>query len=76
MPISNGRLPQALQICQRLREINPFWIEEPTHPDDVRGHKTLVDAIAPTKTGAWRTRTQSSCVLKIIYRRNAPASSK
>jgi L-fuconate dehydratase len=42
-------LPQALDICQRLREINPFWIEEPTHPDDVLGHKTLADAIAPTK---------------------------
>jgi len=42
-------LPQALDICQRLRAINPFWIEEPTHPDDVLGHKTLTDAIAPTK---------------------------
>lgn len=42
-------LPQALDICQRLGVINPFWIEEPTHPDDVLGHKTLADAIAPTK---------------------------
>ncbi len=42
-------LPQALDICQRLRSINPFWIEEPTHPDDVLGHKTLADAIAPVK---------------------------
>lgn len=42
-------LPQALDICLRLRDINPFWIEEPTHPDDVLGHKTLTDAIAPTK---------------------------
>ena len=42
-------LPQALDICQRLRTIDPFWIEEPTHPDDVLGHKTLADAIAPTR---------------------------
>jgi L-fuconate dehydratase len=42
-------LPQALDVCQRLREINPFWIEEPTHPDDVLGHKVLADAIAPIK---------------------------
>lgn len=42
-------LPQALDICPRLRTINPFWIEEPTHPDDVLGHKTLADAIAPMK---------------------------
>ena len=42
-------LPQALDICARLKEINPFWIEEPTHPDDIIGHKTLADAIAPVK---------------------------
>ena len=42
-------LPQALDICKRLQAINPFWIEEPTHPDDVLGHKTLAEAIAPTK---------------------------
>jgi L-fuconate dehydratase len=42
-------LPQALDICQKLRAIDPFWIEEPTHPDDVLGHKTLAEAIAPTR---------------------------
>ncbi len=42
-------LPQALNICPRLRAIDPFWIEEPTHPDDVLGHKTLAEAIAPVK---------------------------
>jgi L-fuconate dehydratase len=41
-------LTQALEICQQLRAINPFWIEEPTHPDDVTGHTTLARAIAPT----------------------------
>lgn len=42
-------LPQALHVCRRLKAINPFWIEEPTHPDDVLGHKTLAEALAPTK---------------------------
>jgi L-fuconate dehydratase len=42
-------LPQALDVCSRLSDINPFWIEEPTHPDDVLAHKTLADAIAPVK---------------------------
>ena len=42
-------LPRALDICQRLRPMNPFWIEEPTHPDDVLGHKTLAETIAPVK---------------------------
>jgi L-fuconate dehydratase len=32
-----------------LTDMNPFWIEEPTHPDDVLAHQTLARAIAPTK---------------------------
>lgn len=42
-------LPQALSMCNELQAMNPYWIEEPTHPDDVLAHKTLADAIAPTK---------------------------
>ncbi|MCU0792045.1 MAG: hypothetical protein MUE42_04180 [Opitutaceae bacterium] len=42
-------LPQALDVCARLSAIDPFWIEEPTHPDDIVGHRTLADAIAPVK---------------------------
>jgi L-fuconate dehydratase len=42
-------LPQALDICKKLQAMQPYWIEEPTHPDDVLAHKTLADAIAPIK---------------------------
>jgi L-fuconate dehydratase len=42
-------LPQAKIICKQLQSMNPYWIEEPTHPDDVMAHKVLADAIAPTK---------------------------
>ncbi len=42
-------LPQALVICRDLQSMNPFWIEEPTHPDDVLAHQTLAEALAPTK---------------------------
>jgi L-fuconate dehydratase len=42
-------LPKALTICKSLQSMNPYWIEEPTHPDDVHAHKVLADAIAPTK---------------------------
>jgi L-fuconate dehydratase len=40
-------LPQALETCQSLREISPYWIEEPTHPDDIGAHRELAQAIAP-----------------------------
>lgn len=42
-------LPQAIKICKELQSMNPYWIEEPTHPDDVLAHATLAKAIAPTK---------------------------
>lgn len=40
-------LPQALEMCRSLRPMSPYWIEEPTHPDDVSAHKTLAEAISP-----------------------------
>lgn len=42
-------LPQAMKICKVLQSMNPYWIEEPTHPDDVLAHKVLADSIAPTR---------------------------
>ena len=51
-------LPQALDICPRLRAINPFWIEEPTHPDDVLGHQTLARCHRTREARARRTRAE------------------
>lgn len=42
-------LPQALAMCQQLADMDPYWIEEPTQPDDVLAHQTLARAIAPLK---------------------------
>ena len=42
-------LPQALSLCPRFGPLHPYWIEEPTHPDDVQGHRVLADAIAPLR---------------------------
>ena len=42
-------LPQSISMCLRLAGMNPFWIEEPTHPDDVLAHQTLARAISPMK---------------------------
>ncbi|HEY2471517.1 MAG TPA: enolase C-terminal domain-like protein [Terracidiphilus sp.] len=40
-------LPQAMNACQALSTISPFWIEEPTHPDDIAGHQKLAEQIKP-----------------------------
>lgn len=42
-------LPEAITICRELSKINPYWIEEPTHPDDILAHKVLCESIAPIK---------------------------
>lgn len=41
-------LPRAVRVSRRLAPVAPYWIEEPTHPDDVLAHQTLARAIAPT----------------------------
>jgi len=38
-------LPQAIAICKELKALDPFWVEEPTHPDDVQAHVTLARAV-------------------------------
>ncbi|HQD09156.1 MAG TPA: enolase C-terminal domain-like protein [Flavihumibacter sp.] len=42
-------LPQAISICNVLKRMNPYWIEEPTHPDDLLAHKILAAEITPIK---------------------------
>ncbi|MGH2869332.1 MAG: enolase C-terminal domain-like protein [Solirubrobacteraceae bacterium] len=40
---------EAIAWVQRLSEFDPYWIEEPTAPDDVLGHARIRAAIAPVK---------------------------
>lgn len=40
-------LPRALEMCEKLRGMSPYFVEEPTHPDDIRAHHTLAEAIRP-----------------------------
>ena len=36
-------------MCQALKDVNPFWIEEPTHPDDLEAHRVLAQEAAPVR---------------------------
>jgi L-fuconate dehydratase len=40
-------LPDAVVACKELASMDPYWIEEPTHPDDIFAHKQLAQEIAP-----------------------------
>ena len=40
---------EAISNMRHLAIFNPWWIEEPTSPDDVLGHATIARAIAPIR---------------------------
>ncbi|MGV9702787.1 L-fuconate dehydratase [Streptomyces sp. NPDC003483] len=40
---------EAIDWTRALAEFEPYWIEEPTSPDDVLGHATVRKAVAPVK---------------------------
>lgn len=39
----------AIENMKQLAQFNPWWIEEPTSPDDILGHLAIKKAIAPVK---------------------------
>ena len=40
---------EAIENMKLLGKFNPWWIEEPTSPDDILGHLAVANAIAPIK---------------------------
>jgi L-fuconate dehydratase len=40
---------QAIDWMRQLVPIDPYWIEEPTSPDDILGHATIARAVAPVR---------------------------
>ena len=46
-----------------LSKYNPYWIEEPTHPDDIIGHQIIKENIIPIKVA-----TGEQCPNKIMFK--------
>ncbi|GAA4808960.1 enolase C-terminal domain-like protein [Streptomyces ziwulingensis] len=42
-------VPEAIRWTNALAEFDPYWIEEPTSPDDVLGHAAVRCGVAPVK---------------------------
>jgi L-fuconate dehydratase len=40
---------QAIDWMGRLAPFDPYWIEEPTSPDDILGHAAIARAVAPIR---------------------------
>jgi L-fuconate dehydratase len=54
---------QAIDWVTELQPYKPFFIEEPTSPDDIFGHKKIRDAIAPVKVA-----TGEMCQNRIVFK--------
>ncbi|HEY3684365.1 MAG TPA: L-fuconate dehydratase [Streptosporangiaceae bacterium] len=42
-------VPEAITWMRELAPYDPYWIEEPTSPDDVLGHARIREALAPIR---------------------------
>jgi len=54
---------EAIAHVKALARFDPWWIEEPTSPDDVLGHATIAKAIAPIKVA-----TGEMCQNRVIFK--------
>jgi L-fuconate dehydratase len=54
---------EAIEKMGALAAFDPWWIEEPTSPDDVLGHATIADAIAPIGVA-----TGEQCQNRVVFK--------
>ena len=56
-------VPQAIEWLGKLAFARPFFIEEPTSPDDVTGHRKIREAVRPIKVA-----TGEMCQNRIMFK--------
>ena len=54
---------EAIENMEHLKKFNPYWIEEPTSPDDILGHARIAKAIRPIKVA-----TGEHCQNRVIFK--------
>ena len=54
---------EAIANMRELARFDPWWIEEPTSPDDVLGHATIARAIAPIGVA-----TGEQCHNRVVFK--------
>jgi L-fuconate dehydratase len=54
---------EAIERTLQLAELDPWWMEEPTSPDDILGHARIRAAVAPV-----RIATGEHCQNRIVFK--------
>ena len=55
----------AIERTRELARFRPWWMEEPTHPDDVLGHAAIAEAIRPWGVGV---ATGEHCPNRVMFK--------
>jgi L-fuconate dehydratase len=61
---------EAIENMKRLSAFDPWWIEEPTSPDDILGHAAVARAAAPIGV-ATGEHVQNRIIFKQLFQANA-----
>jgi len=61
---------EAIVNMESLKKFNPYWIEEPTSPDDILGHAKIAKAVAPIKVA-----TGEHCQNRVMFKQLMQAGS-
>src|SRR5258708_19686389 len=54
---------EAIQRTQELAELDPWWMEEPTSPDDILGHARIRQEVSPI-----RIATGEHCHNRVMFK--------
>ena len=54
---------EAIENMKELSKFNPWWIEEPTNPDDILGHAKIAKSIKPIKVA-----TGEHCHNRVMFK--------
>ena len=54
---------EAIRQTKALAKFNPWWMEEPTSPDDALGHAVIAKAVAPLALA-----TGEACQNRVVFK--------
>lgn len=63
-------VPDAIGWVQKLADYEPYWIEEPTSPDDIVGHARIREAVQPVRV-ATGEHAQNRVIVKQFLQQRA-----
>ncbi|MFG1780417.1 enolase C-terminal domain-like protein [Micromonospora sp. NPDC049051] len=59
---------EAIANMTALAEVDPYWIEEPTHADDILGHARIARAVTGLTGGRCRVATGEVAANRVIFK--------